>query len=189
MHGMSSDPLIAPSESHPTSRRRRPRFTIRAIFALTAAVAVVAAWARVEYRKYQRQEEIARRLEDSGILVTWEDAYFGLVRQVVSVSSTPRGMMSEAHLLKTVALLAELPSLGEVTLNEANLGDVHCDLVAQCHGLKRLDLSHTIITDEGLKRLAALKNLQLLEIVNTHVTSEGEEVLQEANPGLLILDD
>jgi internalin A len=58
--------------------------------------------------------------------------------------------------------------------------------LAGLQGVKVLDLSATLVTDAGLKNLYGQKSLQLVNLISTKVTAAGLKELQKALPGRII---
>ena len=91
------------------------------------------------------------------------------------------------------AALDVLPSLrGLVTLSlwENAITDEGCWKIANAkmEELRRLDLSDTWITDEGLKALAQLPKLKSLMLSGTRITDKGLEALETMDLDWIMLD-
>jgi hypothetical protein len=52
--------------------------------------------------------------------------------------------------------------------------------------LQTLDLKRTMVSDDGLKHLEALKELQMLRVDSNRITDAGIEKLRKALPGVTI---
>ena len=53
--------------------------------------------------------------------------------------------------------------------------------------LKKLDLSDTAVTDEGLAHLKDLTSLQELTVSRTRVTEEGIKAMRQGRPALKVI--
>jgi hypothetical protein len=71
-------------------------------------------------------------------------------------------------------------------LQGARVRDADLQGIAALKQLQYLNLSDTRVTDAGLKELAALKHLRSLDLKNTKATDAGMRQLQKALPGLRI---
>ena len=74
----------------------------------------------------------------------------------------------------------------EVNLNKKKLTDTGMKKLAALKNLTSLSLSDTKVTDAGLKELAGLKNLSFLYLDGTKVTDAGLKELKEALPTLYL---
>jgi len=99
---------------------------------------------------------------------------------------------------ESVRTIAGLRRLRELTINRlggnwdmsvVGLNDEQIAHLARLADLRRLDVSKNHITDVGLDQLHGLKRLELLEISNNQTTDEGVDRLQQAIPGIMVLDD
>ncbi|SOE22013.1 Uncharacterized membrane protein [Spirosomataceae bacterium TFI 002] len=78
--------------------------------------------------------------------------------------------------IDVTALQAMLPLKDNIVwlkLNDTNVDDKSCELIAECENLTQLYLGGTAITNEGLKELASLDHLQVLNLTNTAINNEG----------------
>ena len=83
--------------------------------------------------------------------------------------------------------------LGELTkLRKLNLLQTVTDDGLRCIGrlpnLEMLSLQRTAVTDDGLQHLVALRQLRLLVIGETGVTKKGKTSLLQAVPGLKLVE-
>lgn len=82
---------------------------------------------------------------------------------------------SEQALTKeTLTLLSNLKNLRILRIAFQNIGDEELEIISSLFpSLELLDISHTKITDKGLKPLNALKNLRVLIASDTALSDEG----------------
>ena len=73
--------------------------------------------------------------------------------------------------------------------NHTQISDESLKSIAQLPELQHLDLANTAITDEGLAHLEGLSQLQSLDVTSTEVTAEGIAALQHALPDCSIAWD
>ncbi len=114
----------------------------------------------------------------------WGREWWGLAHPVIFVHFS-RGPVK----LADIQPLADFPSLVSLQINGASLGHAELAAIARLPALESLDLSGCQIPDDGLKRLVPLRKLKVLELQNTGVPESAVIELQEALPGLEVLDD
>jgi hypothetical protein len=93
----------------------------------------------------------------------------------------------------TIPSLAELPNPGRlqvlILMGCKNLNDTTLAPVANLKQLTRLNISHTAVTDTGLKGLGGLKQLKILHTGGLDgVTPEGKAALRKEIPGLSLAE-
>ena len=83
--------------------------------------------------------------------------------------------------LKTrdIDMLAKGTGLRSLSLNGAEVSDVHLQHIAQIDRLRSLDLSKTAVTDRGISQLKSLTALRELQLSYTSVTDDGLKSLKE----------
>jgi len=72
-----------------------------------------------------------------------------------------------------LAVLARMPRLAELNLNETPVTDAGMNHVGQTHSLKMVELHHTKISDESLRDIARLSQLRRLRLSGTAIGDEG----------------
>jgi len=80
--------------------------------------------------------------------------------------------------------MSELKQLRELDLSHSQVTDAGLKELASLQQLHTLRLRETNLTDAGLKHLAVLKQLKHLDVTGTQVTDRGFAELQKALPGL-----
>jgi len=77
---------------------------------------------------------------------------------------------------KDVRAISALKEIREVGLHDKTVTDATIADLGNAQ-LRRLDLSRTEITDEGLRRLASMEGLEYLDVSDTKITDSGLDVL------------
>jgi hypothetical protein len=86
-------------------------------------------------------------------------------------------------------ILAELSDLDSLEIRRTMLGKPEIQAIARLSTLESLDLSGCQLPDDALRSLAQLRRLKILQVQNTGVPESAVIELQEALPGLEVLDD
>jgi hypothetical protein len=84
--------------------------------------------------------------------------------------------------------LANLKGLKVLSLVGTSLTEKGMKHLAGLTNLESLELASTPVTDAGLKHLHGLKRLQVICLADTKVTDRGKKALQDAIPGLVLID-
>ena len=87
-----------------------------------------------------------------------------------------------------ISELARLQSLRELSLDGHRLTDESLKTIEKMHDLQYLDVSDTSITDAGLEHLYNLKNLKTLYLEMNNLTPAAVAKLQSALPGCTTLE-
>lgn len=80
------------------------------------------------------------------------------------------------------------PILRQLSVGESAVTDEGLKKLARLKNLKSLDLAGTRITDEALKTLATFPSLKGISLQRTRVTDKGLEALEKSQIGSLVLD-
>jgi uncharacterized protein DUF4259 len=115
--------------------------------------------------------------------VTLKDADLVLLGQIPSLKtlSLAEGKFTVAGLRHIAAL-----KLDCLNLEASNVGDDAAQIIAGMHGLRRLDLQETKVTDRFLHQLSNLSTLEFLNVSQTKATAQGVSVLKAALPGCTV---
>lgn len=98
-------------------------------------------------------------------------------RLVVSLAHTPNKMLSDNQLQ---VLSGERTQVVELNLRQSGVRDEHLPSIAEFSNLSRLTLAYNAITDEGLRNLTGLEQLNFLSLVgNQNITDESIAVFAE----------
>ena len=73
--------------------------------------------------------------------------------------------------------LKKLPPLQSLDLNATEIGDDGFEVLAGMSGLKQLRINYGRFTDKGVQRIAALKNLESLELARSRVSDESMQAI------------
>lgn len=180
----------ADAETPAVREPRWLRFSVRSVMAMVVVLSCVLAGAVWRRHHIRRQRAVVSRLQPFG-----GDAPNG-DGNVTQITFTGPDFEAEA-----LDLLSDLPhlrrlkfigasiqdkdvvrlkglSLAKLTFVDTPLSDDCLDSVARLD-LRELWLDHTQITDEGLKQLAPLKNLEVLNLIGTAVSDDGLESLKQ----------
>jgi hypothetical protein len=86
-------------------------------------------------------------------------------------------------------VLSKLNHLNTVVFRSPQVGDEHLEELLSIKGLKVLDLAHTGVSDEGIRKIhgGALKGVKILNLLHTRVTREAAEGLQKRVGNLSVL--
>ncbi len=175
-----------------TSKRNRLRFGLRTLLLTTLVVSLTFGWLARE----RRRSNLIKRVIRHGDVVFASDRALTLrsvLRRVLGemVSRDVESMRLEyAHVtdddMKVVALFTETQS---IDLIDNPVTDVGLRAIEPLRGLKELKIGGQYadrITDDGLKSLRRLVDLEVLELRRTSVTGSGLGVLQRM-PNLKIV--
>ncbi|MCS6976609.1 MAG: hypothetical protein NZM31_06310, partial [Gemmatales bacterium] len=115
-----------------------------------------------------------------------DDAKLGLLPKIsslrrLSLNGNDLGAPTAFHLANT------FPELEELHLSCPRIGTDAALHLAKLQSLKRLTLSGGNLTDPGLRRLTALRNLEELDIRDTKVTPAGVAEFQKALPNCKVV--
>jgi len=81
-----------------------------------------------------------------------------------------------------LAHLSNRPGLIDLSLSCPTLGDLSAKVLAELKQVKRLSLAGSGLTDEGIKHLAGLTNLEWLDLRRTKASAAGVAELKKALP-------
>jgi len=116
-----------------------------------------------------------------------------VTQAMLQALSTARESIVEVNLASTgltdelLALLADYPVLQTLNLSNNGLSDQGMEIVRSDKSLQVINLyGNPLISDNGLARLAALKELRTVYTWGTGVTEEGIAALMAALPGLTV---
>lgn len=169
------------------------QYRLRTLLLFTALCGVAARWVLVPVEAARRQESAARAIADlkgqcyhcrgKPLVPKWANGIFGLEYGIsVSHASFPK-TTGDAEL----ALLDDLPNLLDLMQCGSRVTDAGLRHVAQLTEIRVVNLSDSQVTDAGLEQLRGLSNLRNLDVSDTHVTDEGAASLQLALPNCHIV--
>jgi len=168
-------------KTEPTQKRTRSfgSFSLRLLLILTTVCCVALAMWRVAIRPYQLQTKAAKAIEDLGGTVRMKPSRTWMARvagqepfnDVIEVNLDGHDDASEYA--KHLALLPRLETL-RVGIN---FTDSEMQWLANCKEIRRLFLSRTQVTDDGLKICDTFPYLRLLEL-GRNITDDGVAVLK-----------
>ncbi|MFN0054512.1 MAG: hypothetical protein ACKV0T_20235 [Planctomycetales bacterium] len=120
----------------------------------------------------------AIRLTDAGV------GHLGHLERLESVHLSNSPIGDEA-----LQVLSTLPNLRRMSMQQNHFSDAGLKYLANMSQLRSLwiGLGHGRITDEGIRSLEGLEDLQELDLQKTQVTPEGVAELQKALPKLQII--
>ena len=169
--------------NHRPVRKARWQYSLRSLFILITAVAVLLAIRQPVVREYRRQMEAAGELSDAGATVEFEPIRPVPLRWLVADSSLNRvtTVRLEHRPLpeQGLAMLADLHDLERLYLPGTTVTDEDLVHVAGLTKLRRLALWRTGVTARGMAHLQALENLEILDVHATPVTEEGLVYLEQ----------
>ena len=86
-------------------------------------------------------------------------------------------------------VISRMNHLDTVVCRSSQVGDEHLEELLNINGLKVLDLAHTGVSDEGIRKIhgGALKGVKILNLLHTRVTREAAEGLQKRVGNLSVL--
>ncbi len=86
-------------------------------------------------------------------------------------------------------VLSKLNHLNTVVFRSPQVGDEHLEELLSIKGLKVLDLAHTGVSDEGIRKIhgGEVKGVKTLNLLHTRVTREAAEDLQKRVGNLSVL--
>ncbi|MBI2478996.1 MAG: hypothetical protein HYV60_10305 [Planctomycetia bacterium] len=191
---------VAPRMS---SRRKRVRFTLKALFAAMTLVAVVFALVAYPLRENYVAMNVVIFRHDGAFIPGKPD---GPVRNIVSAGPKWLHRLVDQRCYLNIASL----SFNAAEFGDEELSDVvpHLDTFSCFHALSlcgtsvsddgvalltelqqidKLTLSQTDISDQALRHISRLSNLKELSLSGTRVTSAGIETLQEILPDCVIV--
>jgi len=165
------------SDSHPpTSRRRWFQFSLRALFGLTTAVALLFAWFGNQYRQGQRAKAAIEELGGSASIWNHWDYRWGRAINA-DLSETDVGDQE-------LATIVELPIFGALRLDGTAVTDEGLAHIQKLADLRSLSISDTDVSDEGLEHLKRAGKLVMLQAHRTRITDGGVAELERALPEL-----
>jgi hypothetical protein len=89
---------------------------------------------------------------------------------------------------KDLALLVPLKKqLVWLKCGDMKIGDSSLNYIAQCTNINFLQLNNTLVTDKGLQQLAALKQLQSLNLVVLMFSGEGIKALGGSETAAILI--
>ncbi len=161
-------------------RRIIPRFGLRSILVLTAIVAAICGGWLVQAR---RQRDACAQLESVGVELRMEDPAVWLRWLPQYILNYDGGHyfcpVTEADLWAVhggpsplIPLLAQLPQLRVLRIDQESFGSESISGLARCSGLESLDLSHGDFDDECLSQLPRMPRLKSLDLTNNYKCSK-----------------
>lgn len=147
---------------------RPPRFDLRGMFALILCVALILGGATSEYRQTQVEKAAAARIEaltGSTGNVSWR---FDRVHGVLF--NTP---VSPADFDQAADALEKLSQLHVLQINDVNLPATITERLGRLTTLRTLIAQNVPVTDDDLRPLANLHNLETLDLDASQLTDAG----------------
>ena len=159
-------------------------FTVRRVFAATAAIALILAVA-VRPLIVERQSRIERELAvqdliQVGAMVSWDAGTKTQLDAVNRVEFRDTGL-GDAEFAKVLPLLRRCPGLSWIDLGRTKITDVTVARITELEQLTHLSLTDTAVTDASCKRLATMPELTYLNIDGTQISLQGLEELLESD--------
>lgn len=196
----------------PKHRLRWYQYSVRSSFVLTVLVAIGGSWFAVRKQGVERQRVAVRAIEETGGFVVYDYQRDGAAGWIAN--PRPRGpgwlrawlgddffsnvvaahVKSDAELeyLNEFPRLLELTSIRTTTISSGALvfegwvargvTDEGLGRLAGLRQLRTLHLNGSQITDAGLQHLNRLPQLQLLDLSDTRITDAGLEHLRGLRP-------
>jgi len=155
------------------TRRRFFQFSLRQLMLFVLLASLALSWLSVKLRHEQLEREAASKVHGLGGLVFYSHLFD-------DTSGTPgpswlRYFLGDDFFMKVYGV---------------SLPDAHNDQLAMLKdlpSLKYLELSYTLVDDEGLNHLAGLRDLEVLALFGTRVTEQGARNLRQALPSCEIM--
>jgi len=140
----------------------RKQFRLSRLFVVTMLAAVMACVVGREFATRQQERSVAQRLVKAGLQTRWENS------RVISVSRPPS---NDKFVLRKqdLASIAQLSALRSVRLWNSNLSDTSLERLCDSLGLNELNIGATEISSSGARHLAALRQLETLNLYGTAV--------------------
>jgi hypothetical protein len=161
------------SESLPPQKRSGSGLWIAAALVLAAVAGGLGWWFLGD--RQASEAELAAKAE-----LTTLGALPAMDAERIHVNSINLSTLrSPDSLGRALALLADLPYLKSLNVENTQFGDEHAGMVGELDSLESLVLSNTPITDAALEKLAGLSNLATLHLVDTGVTNAGMPALSK----------
>lgn len=168
------------------SRKRRLRFSLRGLLAVTACFSAILAACRWSYDKAVERHEHdlywSNRI-GKGSCLHWEQSLWGVItgRDLARVQrasfgtflSWPRDQLDHSS-LKCLAHFSELRAL---RLFLVDVDDEAGRYIAQCKSLRKLDVAYTNVTDKFVQHISSLP-LERLYLSKTKVTARSLATLE-----------
>ncbi len=133
--------------------------------------------------RYSGEQEAAKRIEQLGGFVQFDDPPFGIPKSVYDRLPVRRRIrlvgFSEAMLETLPAEMMSLAGLEELHIESPAFTDEGMKQLTGLTTLKRLYLSRTSITDDGLKYLEGLTDLRIVDLQATKVGNSGLQSLSK----------
>ena len=174
---------------HPKAKRRRLQFSLRTMFVVLTASAVVLGFISKPIMQRRREQEILRTIGFQN--VSAEYVYIPASGDWIFSSILGSAVYQRVHQLSLtgrvpedvdLGRLAELTHLRKLSFSGTRVSDAELAGLSELARLEELDLSDTQVTDAGLVHLEGLKELKQLRVAGTEVTYEALERLQPALP-------
>jgi hypothetical protein len=170
----------------PKPERGPFQFGLRTLFVITAVFALVLGTVTVPYQRRAFEEKLRQELGGPvPFYVDWNGVpwWSARARRVVfhdSISDIKpfgqmKGWLNDEQLARVQPLLGTVEFLD---LSHTRVTDVGLKHVAEMTQLTSLDLSGTAISDDGLAHLSSLASLRILRLWSTSVTDAGLEKLE-----------
>lgn len=178
----------------PVNAFRTLRFYFRLLVGTLLIVGMAVGWWAMQRQKAAAQRSAAERIERLGGEVyrehewqgrqplkdplpprsTWLQQWLGdeIFQRVVAVD-----LSRVTQLDRAAELLPRLPFLACVGANGTDWSDPHMAVFARMGQLDHLDLSATLISDDGLRHLSGLVHLKTLDVSDTPISDEGLQAL------------
>ncbi len=118
------------------------------------------------------------------------DLGFTLVKggldQLPEFSKLATLMLSGTMLTENTSALARCKDLSSLYLQQTNLSVASLKELSQLKALRMVDFQGSVLPADGVKELAALKNLKSLSLINCNVTDDQIIALRRALPGCTV---
>jgi hypothetical protein len=168
----------------PSHARRKMQFSIRALLGLMVLVSVGMLYYRYARDIKQAESEAENRAQVAASLQRLEQQISNGRLYLVDHTFTPHELehlATDSRVTEVgIVRLAELSGLRTLHLNRNRLNDAALAHLTKLEHLEILDLMGvTGITDEGLKHVSQIENLNALILQDTRLTDAGIEHLKE----------
>ena len=187
--------------------RLRFQFSIRLLLVLVVVVALPCSWMAVEMKKAKEQKEAVDGLRNSGCRIWYHgdghlfEGYVGPERISLNPSQPPwllklfgfeffhgvdqvdiESDLSDDELAKSMSRFANLPEVQILKLKSLRLSNNGLAPLEIVESIKTLEIDMAehgehALNDEGLKHIAAMKQLETLVIMASDVTDDGVSTL------------
>ncbi len=174
----------------------KPRFSVRAILATTASVALLAGYFVIATAESREQTRIRKHLEALGaysvgfgqrnaISVAFHDPIrspdIAQYRNLEVVDFKEATVTAES-----ITNLCGLNYIGFLNFSLSDVRDEHVEMLAKVGSVKVLNLSNTAITDRCVECIANVPGLTWVDVSQSQVTDDGVAELERLRPDLRV---